>query len=124
MNGRPGANALVLTSMLLCSTAGAVHVVGDSGSRNSMQPIDAKAASAVRDDSNAMATGVIDAIDADAGRIVINAVALRFDPASALVFSASGTRLSPSALHTHQKVGFLLDRKDPAHPAVRVLYLR
>jgi len=123
MNRLAGAKTLVLTSMLLCSTAWAVQVVGDSGSRNSMRPIDANASS-MRDDSNAMATGVIDAIDADTGRIVINAVVLRFDPASVLVFSSSGTRLSPSALHSHQNVGFLLDRKDPAHPAVRVLYLK
>jgi len=115
---------LILSSMTFTATAQAVHVAGDSALRGQTQPSEAQASNLVRDDSNALATGVIDTVDAAAGSVVIHGVLLRFDPSSVLVFSARGTPLSVSALQSHQSVGFLLDRTDSKHPAIRVFYLK
>jgi hypothetical protein len=78
----------------------------------------------MHDESNGMATGVIDEVDVAAGRIVIQGVSLGFDAAAVQVFSARGTPLSASALHAHQSVGFLLDRRDSKNPTIRVFYLK
>jgi hypothetical protein len=124
MRTRSLVNALILSPMMLHGGAWAVQVVGDPGPRSRQPALEMQSTGAMRDESNGMATGVIDAIDASAGSIVIHGVPLRFDPAKVLVFSAGGTPLSPSALQSHQSVGFVLDRTDPKHPAVRVLYLK
>jgi hypothetical protein len=123
MKTRALVHALIVSSLTL-GAAHAVQVVGGPTPRNQQPAIDVQSVAAMRDESNGLAIGVIDEVDAAAGRIVIHGVPLRFDPATVQVFSARGTALSPSALQKHQEVGFLLDRKDPKHPAVRVVYLR
>jgi hypothetical protein len=124
MKARSLVNALILSSMVLQAGAWAARVVGDPGPQGRQPAVEMQSTSAMRDESNGLATGVIDAIDAAAGRIVIHGIPLRFDPAKVLVFSAGGTPLSLSAVQAHQSVGFVLDRTDPKQPAIRVLYLK
>jgi hypothetical protein len=123
MKTRALVKALILSSLML-GAAHAVQVVGGPTPQRQQPAIDPQSATAVHDESNGLAIGVIDEVDVAAGRIVIHGVPLRFDPATVQVFSARGTSLSPSALQKHQDIGFLLDRRDPKHPAVRVVYLR
>jgi hypothetical protein len=124
MKARSLASALILSTLLLGAGARAVQVVGGPAPQSQRPAFDTQSASAAGDESNALATGVIDSVDAAAGRAVINGVPLQFDPAAVQVFSTQGMTLSPFALRMHQNVGFLLDGKDPKHSTVRVFYLR
>jgi hypothetical protein len=116
--------AVMLSSAMLVSGARAVQVVGGPTPQNQRPTVEMQSPSAMRDESNALGTGVIDDVDVAAGRIVIQGVPLLLDPAAVQVFSARGTALSPSVLQKHQSVRFLLDRTDSKHPAIRVIYLK
>jgi hypothetical protein len=124
MKARALASALILSTVLLEGGARAVQVIGGPAPQSQRPAFDTQSASAAGDESNALATGVIDSVDAAAGRAVINGVPLQFDPAAVQVFSSQGATLSPSALRMYQSAGFLLDGKDPKHPKVRVFYLK
>lgn len=124
MNARSLASALILSTGVLGGGAGAVQVVGGPAPQSQRPAFDTQSASAAGDESNGLTTGVIDSVDAAAGRAVINGVALQFDPAAVQVFSTQGMTLSPFALRTYQSVGFLLDGMDPKHPKVRAFYLK
>jgi len=124
MKARALASAMMLSSALVTGVACATQVVGAPAPGNASPPASLPSPEAMRDQSNSLTIGVIDSVDVASGRIVIQGVALRFDPSAVQVFSRSGAALSASALSKRQNVGFLLDSRDPKHATVRVIYLR
>jgi hypothetical protein len=124
MNKRTVIAAFAVASTLAAGAARAVQVAGGGAPGADSRPaaVEPAVRAAMRDDSDSLLAGVIDAIDVTNGTVVIQGHLLNFDPSSAQVFSAGGSALSPSALRVHQSVRFLLDRKDPGRRTIRVFY--
>ncbi len=127
---RTGGPCRVLASCLaLCllagfGTAGAMRPPGPVSPATGAPPLTPQAREAMRDDSDGLAHGVIDRVDALRGVVVIQGSTLRFDPARVQVYGVRGQPASVASLRAHQRVGFLLHPGDGRHPTVRVFYLQ